>query len=92
METKTKISELETIVKQADTATVEGRQAVANACKELYKTIEQDVHTVGVDWMLNGMYQDLCTGNFAEPFMCERKKTDFLTVVSIYGELILPNL
>jgi hypothetical protein len=38
------------------------------------------------------MYTDLCNGNFAEPFMCEQKKTTFHTVVAIYNERIIPYL
>lgn len=34
-------------VEKANTATIEGRQIVANACREFYKEIEEDVHKVG---------------------------------------------
>lgn len=87
-----KIQELEAKVNSANTANVDGRQLVANACKELYNTIEEDVHNAGADWMLKGMYNDLCNGNFAEPFMCEQKKTAFLTVAKVYEDKILPRL
>jgi hypothetical protein len=87
-----KIQELEAKVNSANTANAEGRQLVANACKELYNTIEEDVYNAGVDWMLKGMYNDLCNGNFAEPFMCEQKKTTFSTVAKVYQDNILPRL
>jgi hypothetical protein len=103
-----KIQELEAKVNSANTANAEGRQLVANACKELYNTIEEDVYNAGADdwvlkgmydvynagadWMLKGIYNDLCNGNFAEPFMCEQKKTTFLTVAKVYQDNILPRL
>lgn len=87
-----RIAELTELVNNASTPTAEGRQIVANACKELYKLIEEDVHNAGKEWMLKGMYNDLCSGNFAESFMCEQKKTTFHTVVSIYNEKIIPYL
>ena len=79
-------------VKAANTATVEGRQIVADACKDFYNEIEADVHKVGSDWMLKGLYADLCCGNFAEPFLCEKKKEALTTCVAIYNERILPRL
>ena len=92
MRTLENIQKLQTIVDAAITSTVEGRQAVVNSCKELYNLIEQDVYNAGCEWMLTGMYNDLCNGNFAEPFMCEQKKGDFKTVVAIYVDRILPRL
>ena len=87
-----KIQELQLIVNSANTADVNGRQLVANACKELYNTIEEDVYKAGAEWMLNGMYTDLCNGNFAAPFMCEQKKATFLTIKKVYEDRILPRL
>ena len=88
----TTIKEITNTVKLANTATVEGRQIVANSCKELYNLIENDVYNAGSEWMLKGLYNDLCNGNFAEPFMCEKKKETFETVVEIYNTRILPRL
>ena len=90
--TTNRIAELTILVNNASTPTVEGRQTVANACKELYNLIEEDVYNADKEWMLKGMYTDLCNGNFAEPFMCEQKKTTFHTVVAIYNERVIPCL
>lgn len=92
MKNQEKIQELTNTVVNSLTANVDGRQAVVNACKELYNLIEADVYQAGAEFMLRGMYTDLCTGNFAEPYMCECKKTDFLTVKKIYEDRILPRL
>jgi hypothetical protein len=90
--TQTKIAELTTLVNSSKTQTIEGRQNIANSCKELYNLIEEDVYNADKEWMLKGMYNDLCNGNFAEPFMCEQKKSIFHTVVAIYNDRVLPNL
>jgi len=87
-----RIQELSNVVESAKTATVEGRQLVANACKELYNLIEEDVYNAGSEWMLKGLYNDLCKGNFAEPYMCELKKGDFATVKKVYEERIITRL
>ena len=92
MTTIEKINELEAKVSSAFTAEESGRQIVVDGCKELYLTIEEDVHNAGADWMLKGMYEDLCTGNFAEPFMCEQKKVAFATVKKMYEDRILPRI
>lgn len=92
MTTQNRISELEIAVNNAHTATVEGRQTVANSCKELYNLIEEDVAKAGSEWMLKGLYNDLCSGNFAEPFMCEQKKHTFAVSKNIYETNILPRL
>jgi hypothetical protein len=92
MTTINKITELKNQINNANTANADGRQVVANACKKLYNLIEEDVHAVGSEWMLPGMYNDLCSGNFAEPFMCEQKKVTFLTVEKVYIDRILPRL
>jgi hypothetical protein len=92
METLNRINELKSQVKNANTANVDERQLIANACKELYNLIEEDVYNAGSEWMLKGMYTDLCNGNFAEPFMCEQKKTTFETIVKVYEDKILPRL
>lgn len=90
--TLTTINELSVIVNSADTTTLVGRQAVANACKELYNLIEEDVFKADKEWMLSGIYNDLCNGNFAEPFMCEKKKETFSTIVNIYEARVIPCL
>lgn len=92
MTTIEKINELTVRVNSALTSTVEGRQVVSDSCEELYNLIEEDVYNVGCEWMLKGMYNDLCNGNFAEPFMCEKKKETFATVVGVYNTRILPRL
>ena len=88
----TTIEEMKNTVKLANTSTVEGRRIVTDSCKELYNIIEKDVYNAGSEWMLKGIYNDLCNGNFAEPFMCEMKKKTFETVVEIYNTRILPRL
>jgi len=90
MTTAQKISHLIQVVNPADTTIATGRESVANACKELYNLIEQDVYNADKEWMLKGMYTDLCCGNFAEPFYCERKKTDFNAIVEIYNTRVVP--
>lgn len=92
METLEKIKALENEVKSASACTTTGRQIVAKACKELYLLIEDDVYNAGLEWMLEGIYLDTCTGSFAEPFMCELKKTTFSTINTIYHNTILPRL
>lgn len=82
------ITELNARVQAANTATVEGRQIVVNACKELYNAIEDGAEEAGIEWMCKGLYTDLCTGNFAEPFMCEVKKGDFAVAAKIYQDRI----
>jgi len=88
----TKVQELESAVMSANTYDITGRQIVASSCKQLYNLIEEDVHNAGADWMLDGLYTDLCNGNFADPFMCEQKKKTFLVCKKIYGDRILSRL
>lgn len=90
--TQIKIDELTIIVNNAHTHTINGRQEVSNACKQLYNIIEEDIYAVDKVWMLKGMYNDLCNGNFAEPYMCELKKDIFKAVVEIYNTRVLPYL
>jgi len=92
METLERISELETQVNEAKTYNVDGRQMVVNSCKELYDLIEEDFYLVGAEELLNDMYEDLTEGNFAEPFMCEKKKSKFTLYKTIYTENVLPKL
>jgi len=90
--TSEKIQGLESAVMSANTYDIAGRQIVANSCKQLYNLIEENVHNAGAGWMLDGLYTDLCNGNFAEPFMCEQKKKTFLVCKKIYEDRILPRL
>ena len=83
---------LKNTIESANTATVEGRQMVVNACKELYNLIEEDAYNAGCECMLKGMYDNLCNGNFAEQFMCEKKKETFNTIIEVYNTRILPRL
>lgn len=92
MTTLERIEELSAIVIGANTSTFEGRQYVVKSCRELYNAIEEDVYKAGLAWMLKGMYAELCGGNFAEPFMCEKKKSSFSTVVQVYKDFVLPKL
>ena len=84
--TEKEIERMLTENENANMATVEGRDIVARNCKDFYNLIEEDVYNAGKEWMLEGMYNDLCTGNFSEPFMCQRKKETFRTIVEIYKE------
>lgn len=86
------IETLTSQVNNAHTHTSDGRQSVANACKQLYNLIENDVVNAGSEWMLQGMYNDLCNGNFADGFLCEIKKSTFETIVLMYNTRILPRL
>ena len=92
MKTLETITELETQVHDAKTYNTDGRQIVANACKKLYHLIEEDYHNAGADCLLEDMYNDLTSGNFAEPFMCEQKKGKFLLYKKMYIENVLPKL
>ena len=49
------IETLKNRIESAKTATVEGRQMVVNACKELYNLIEEDTYNAGCEWMLRGI-------------------------------------
>ncbi len=92
MTTLNRISELETKVNEAKTYTEDGRQVVVTACKELFVLVEEDYHNAGADCLLEDMYKDLTAGNFAEPFMCEQKKSKFELYKTIYISNVLPKL
>ena len=92
MTTIEKIKELKELVINANTAIIEGRKIVADSCRELYNLIEEDVYNAGKEWMLKGIYRDLCNGNFSEPYPCECKKTDFQVVEKVYMDNIVPCL
>lgn len=86
------INQIKNAILTANTNVVEGRQLVANKCREFYIFIEENVFKSGNEWMLNRMYNDLCSGNFAEPFMCEQKKHEFEVILKIYETKVIPNL
>lgn len=92
MKTLEKLTELESQVNEAKTYNAEGRQIVANSCKELYNLVEEGFYNQYGEEAINDAYADLCNGNFAEPFMCEQKKSRFLLYKKIYTENILPKL
>lgn len=84
MKTLEKIQELESAVKNAKTQIIEGRQVIAKSCNELYKLIEDGLYSKYGQNAINDAYADLCNGNFAEPFMCEKKKSTFNLYKTIY--------
>jgi len=92
MTTQNRINELKLSVNNAQTSNAEGRQVIANACKELYKTIEDALYDQYGAAAMTDAYKDLCNGNFAEPFMCEQKKAKFELYSSIYINNVLPKL
>lgn len=89
MTTLSTIEKLKSQVENANTASPKERQIVANSCKELYNIIEKGLfNKYGLN-AVNDAYKDLCNGNFAEPFMCEKKKEKFELYSKIYVENIL---
>lgn len=86
--TKSLIEKLAQQVKTSLTTTVEGRQTVANNCKKLYNTIEESLYEKYGEEAVNDAYLDLCKGNFAEPYMCEKKKSKF----TLYSTIFINNI
>jgi len=84
------IKELTKKVEGADTSTEEGRQVVADSCRQLYNLFEVRVYQSDRAWLLTGIYSQLFSGCFAEPFMCEQKKQAFKTVVTVFN--LVPKL
>lgn len=84
MTTLENITKLENEVREANTANSEGRQVVANNCAKLYDIIEEGLYNKYGDEAIQDAYSDLCKGNFAEPFMCEQKKSKFELYSKIY--------
>ena len=83
------IENLTNLVNSAKTFNSEGRQLVVYSCKELYNMIEADFFDkFGIE-SVNDAYADLCEGNFAEPFLCEKKKEKFTLYKTIYVNNIL---
>ena len=87
-----KIQELEIAVIGAKTFNADGRQIVVNSCKDLYDLIEEGLYNKYGEGAIADAYEDLCKGNFAEPFMCEQKKSKFTLYKTIFADKILPNL
>ena len=90
MTTLNRIAELETKVNDAKTYSEDGRQVVVNACKELYNIIEDGLYGKYGENAVNDAYEDLCKGNFAEPFMCEQKKAKFELYKTVFINNVLP--
>ncbi|MCK5632599.1 hypothetical protein KAH94_02540 [bacterium] len=78
------IENLKAKVNSAITANQDGRQVIVNSCKELYNIIEEGFYNKYGQESVTDAYNDLCNGNFAEPFMCEQKKSKFLLYANIY--------
>ena len=74
------IKKLKYLVESANTA---------NSCKKLYDLIEEGLHKKYGEDSINDAYTDLCNGNFAEPFMCEKKKEKFELYANVYTEKVL---
>lgn len=89
MNTKVKIENLKNSVESALTFEVEGRQTVAKSCKDLYDTIEDGLYEKFGDNALVDAYEDLCEGNFSEPFLAEKQKEKFQLYASIYCQYVL---
>ena len=92
METANRIEELKENVNTANTANADERQVIVKACKELYNTIEEGLYNQYGEAAVKDAYADLCEGNFAEPFMCEQKKSKFELYSNIFINNILPKL
>ncbi|MDR1585668.1 MAG: hypothetical protein LBS07_05820 [Prevotellaceae bacterium] len=82
-------TEMKEMVLKANTFTGEGRQVVANLCRDLYNLTEVGFFEAGYENSLSGFYERLCYGNFANPYSCERKKKDFVEILKIYTENVL---
>ena len=78
------ILKLRAEVREAKTPTTEGRQLVADNCKELYNIIEVELNKKYGEEAIKDAYSDLCEGNFSAPFMCEQKKAKFVLYSNIY--------
>ncbi len=76
-------------VNEAKTYNADGRQVVVVACKELYNLIEEGLYAKYGEGAVNDAYTDLCNGNFAEPLMCEKKKSKFELYKTVFINNIL---
>ena len=88
METLKNITDLRVDVKLADTTTEEGRSFVATSCRNLYDLIEDGLYNKYGEDAIVDAYNDLCRGDFAEPYHCEVKKSKFELYAKIYVEQI----
>lgn len=86
METLKTIEILKSEVKAAKTYDSNGRQLVVDSCRKLYNLIEEGLYGKYGQNAVNDAYNDLCNGNFAEPFYCEKKKGKFELYAKIYVE------
>lgn len=75
-------------VNAAQTYEADGRQIIANSCKELNEILETPFYEAGAECLLADMYTDLCQGDFSEPFLCEQIKSKFALYAKIYNENI----
>jgi hypothetical protein len=89
MTTSETIKKLKYSVESANTANSKERQLIANSCKKLYDLIEEGLYEKYGEDSINDAYKDLCDGNFAEPFMCEKKKYKFELYANLYTEKVL---
>jgi C-terminal processing protease CtpA/Prc len=87
---KTKIETLRSKIKEANTATSEGRQVVVESCRKLYNIIEDGLYEKYGDDAILDAYTELIYGDFAEPYMCEMKKEKFEVYATIYINNVLP--
>ncbi len=74
---KNQIENLRLEVINANTAEIVGRGIVAKSCEKLYDLIQDALYKKYGEESIIDAYNDLCKGNFAEPFMCEQKKSKF---------------
>lgn len=82
----TSIEELSNQVKQANTATLEGRQIVAKSCNKLYEAIEEYLYIKYGQNSVNDAFNDLTRGDFSTPFMCQLKKEKFELYYRIFTQ------
>ena len=87
-----RISELRSQIIEADESNADGRHIVVICCTELNNLIEVDYINVGAVDLIPDMYEDLNLGNFAEPYMCYKKKSKFELYARIYEEKVAPKL
>lgn len=84
MKNLNRINELRTIVKETETYTADGRQVIANSCKELYILIEGFLYEKYGEKAIGDAYSELINGDFAEAYHCERIKGEFDLYARMY--------
>lgn len=87
MKTLNTIENLKSQVQLANTADVKQRQLIANASKKLYILIEENLYNKYGQQAIDDAYNNLCNGDFAEPFHCEKQKEKFNLFASIATKL-----